>query len=113
MATTNELTQVPGAVAGFTFSPSGQLLDSDIKPGNHELDESTLEMLAHICVANLAISNMQAAGWEKSSELKGFNPVEGFTFVCLDVSVVARGNKAIVLINQHADYDKAFEALAD
>lgn len=112
MSTINELTQVPGAVAGFKFSPSGALIESGIKPGKHELDESTLEMLAHICVANLAISNMQATGWEKTSDLKGFYPVEGFTFVCLDISVVTRGNQAVVLINKSADYDKAFQALA-
>lgn len=112
MATISELTQVPGAVAGFKFSQSGELIESDIKPGNHELDESTLEMLAHICVANLAISSMQATGWEKNSDLKGFSPVEGCTFVCLEVSVVARGNQAVVLINKNADYDKAFQALA-
>lgn len=112
MATMSELTQVPGAIAGFRFSQSGDLTESDIKPGNHELDEATLDLLAHICVANMAISNMQAMGWEKSSELKGFHPVEGFTFVCADVSVVSRGNQAIVLINKGADYDKAFQALA-
>lgn len=112
MATMSELTQVPGAIAGFKYSPSGELIESEIKPGNHELDKSTLDLLAHICVANMAISNMQATGWEKSSELKGFHPVEGFTFVCLEVSVVARGNQAVVLINQGADYDKAFQALA-
>ena len=75
MATMSELTQVPGAIAGFRFSQSGDLTESDIKPGNHELDEATLDLLAHICVANMAISNMQAMGWEKSSELKGFHPV--------------------------------------
>ncbi|ANJ67900.1 hypothetical protein A9404_11395 [Halothiobacillus diazotrophicus] len=112
MATMSELTQVPGAIAGFTFSQTGELIESDIKPGNHELDESTLGLLAHICVANMAISNMQATGWEKSSDLKGFHPVEGFTFVCVDVSVVSRGHQAIVLINHGADYDKAFRALA-
>jgi hypothetical protein len=28
------------------------------------------------------------------------------------MSVVARGNQAVVLINKSADYDKAFQALA-
>jgi len=48
MATMSELTQVPGAVAGFQYSPSGELIDSEIKPGNHELDKSRLVAVSDV-----------------------------------------------------------------
>lgn len=111
MSTTSELVNVPGAIAGFKFSPSGTIVESSIKEGEERLDEVTLDLLGHICVANQAISNMQARGWESISDLKGFYPVEGFTFIGLELSVVTRGDQAVVLEHDKADYDEAYQAL--
>ncbi|MEW6446427.1 MAG: DUF2173 family protein [Pseudomonadota bacterium] len=111
MPMTSELVQVPGAVAGFKFSPSGDVIESAVKEEEERLDEVTLDLLARICVANRAIANMQARGWEAISDMNGFFPVEGFTFIGLNLSVVTRGDQAVVLENSEADYDEAYRAL--
>ncbi len=111
MSRVNELVAVQGALAGFRFSPTGSVLESEIKD-TERLDADTLDLLGHVCVANIAVANMQARGWEKISEIKGFYPIEGFSFIGLNLSVVTRGDQAVVLENAGADYDEAYRALS-
>lgn len=112
MADLNTLSSMPGAIAAFRFADDGQLLDSVISDEN-VIDQDTLDLLGHVCVANMAIGAMQARGWEKMSDISGFYPVNGFTFVGLDWSAVSRDRQAVVLANSQADYDAAFKALGE
>jgi len=65
------LSRVPGAVAYLAFSTDGKLIDS-VSNDTGRLDEGTLDLLGHICVANQAIANMEARGWEGISDITGF-----------------------------------------
>lgn len=106
------LSRVPGALAYFVFSAEGKLLDSvSSDPGR--LDQGTLDLLGHVCVANQAIANMEARGWEGISDITGFYPVEGFVYVGVNLSVVAREYRAFVLDNTQADYEAAHKALVE
>ncbi|MCL7744127.1 DUF2173 family protein [Guyparkeria hydrothermalis] len=109
MTNLKTLSSVPGAVAAFQFDEDGRPLDTLI-PDESVIDRETIDLLGHLCVANRAIGAMQARGWEGVSDTKGFYPVRGFTFVGLDWSTVSRGHQAVVLSNEHADYDAAYRA---
>ena len=111
MSDLKTLSSMPGAVAAFRFDGDGRLEDAVITD-EAAVDRETLDLLGHLCVANMAIGAMQARGWEGMSDVKGFYPVEGFTFVGLDWSAVARGRHGVVLANDQADYDAAYKALA-
>ena len=112
MADLKNLSSMPGAIAAFRFGEDGQLVDSVISNEN-VIDQDTLDLLGHLCIANMAIGAMQARGWEGMSDLAGFYPINGFTFVGLDWSAVARDRQAVVLENEQADYDAAFKALGE
>jgi roadblock/LC7 domain-containing protein len=126
MATLDELMRLPGAMAAFEFRGSGELLEQrNAYP--ERINESTLDLLAHMCAANMSIATMQARGWEKVTHMKGFYPVQEFTLVGFDWSVVVSGldrerfkdrGKAslppflgVVLANEKADYEAAFATL--
>lgn len=110
MADLNELMNLQGAVAAFHFSDKGMLLDSTIAE-NIGINSETLDLLCHMCVANTAIATMQARGWESVTGAQGFYPITGFSLIGLDWSAVASGNYGVVLANDDADYQAAFEAL--
>lgn len=110
MADLTELMKLPGAQAAFTINDRGVLLEHTIAQGN-SLDARTLDLLAHMCVANIAIATMQARGWEASSESSGFYPVEGFTLVGMEWSAVTNGRQGVVIDNTSADYEAAYQAL--
>jgi roadblock/LC7 domain-containing protein len=110
MSNTTDLVSLPGTIAEFTFSPTGSVVECSLKD-SERLDADVLDLLGHVCVANLAVANMQARGWEQISEIKGFYPVEGFSFIGANLSVVTRGQRAVVLDNRDADYDAAYRAL--
>ncbi|MBN2873193.1 MAG: DUF2173 family protein [Halothiobacillaceae bacterium] len=111
MSDLKTLSTMPGVVAAFEFDDHGRLENEVITDGG-AIDRETLDLLGHLCVANMAIGAMQARGWEGMSDVKGFYPVQGFTFVGLDWSTVSRGRRAAVLSNNHADVDAVYEALA-
>jgi roadblock/LC7 domain-containing protein len=83
--------------------------------------------LAHMCSANMSIATMQARGWEKVTAMKGFYPVQEFTLIGFDWSVVVSGLHreqykqtgkfslppfiGVVLANEKADYEAAFAIL--
>lgn len=128
MATLEQLMKLPGAMAAFEFRGSGELLNHNIAYPDR-LDVTTLDLLAHMCAANMSIATMQARGWENMTGMKGFYPVREFTLVGFDWSVVVsglqrEGKKAgghealppfmgIVVANDKADYEATFAALED
>lgn len=111
MADLNQLMGLGGAQAAFVMNDRGELQQHVIAEGS-KIDEKSLDLLAHMCVANVAIATMQARGWESSSDAQGFYPVNGFTLVGMDWSAVTNGNLGLVLANDDADYEKAYDALA-
>lgn len=110
MSDLNALMQQPGAEAAFEMNDRGELV-SHVISGGSKLNAEALDLMAHMCVANIAIATMQARGWEAQSDAKGFYPVNGFTLVGMDWSVVTNGNKGVVIANDGADYEGAYVAL--
>lgn len=111
MADLNQLMAIPGAQAAFNMNDRGELIDHTIAQGS-KLNPTALDLLAHMCVANVAIAAMQARGWEASSDSKGFYPVNGFTLVGMDWSAVTNNGLGVVIANEGADYEKAYQVLA-
>lgn len=127
MATLDQLMALPGALAAFKFRGSGELVEHKLGGEVEELNESVLDLLAHMCAANISIATMQARGWENMTDMKGFYPVREFTLIGLDWSVIvsglsreaskAEGKEAlppllgVVVENDAADYEKTFTAL--
>jgi roadblock/LC7 domain-containing protein len=56
---------------------------------------------------------MQARGWEASSGNKGYYPVNGFTLIGMEWSAITDGNLGVVINNQDADYEAAYETLGE
>lgn len=112
MADLNELMKLQGAQAAFVMNDRGELQEYLLAEGTR-LDQTSLDLLAHMCVANNAIATMQARGWEASSDSKGFYPVNGFTMIGMDWSAVTNGNLGVVVANTDADYEAAYRVLAE
>ena len=106
------LMQVPGVMAAFHYTDKGDLVEHLVKEGT-ELTAQILDMLAHTCVANIAIASMEARGWEALTGQKGFEPLQGFSVVGLDWSTVVDGNHGVVVRNRDVDYEAAFAALTE
>lgn len=122
------LLQLPGALATFEFRGSGELLHHRIGPAGL-LGAETLDLLAHMCAANLSMAAMQARGWEKVTGMEGFYPVREVVLIGFDWSVLVcglhrergktGGNEAlppfvgVVLVNGQADYRAALAAIED
>ncbi|MEZ5583728.1 MAG: DUF2173 family protein [Candidatus Competibacteraceae bacterium] len=128
MATLDQLMALPGALAAFEFRGSGELLDHTIGP-EEIIDKTVLDLLAHMCAANISIATMQARGWEQLTHTSGFYPVREFTLIGFDWSVIVSGLRreapktagesslppfmGIVIANEAADYEAAFAALEE
>ena len=126
MATLDELMRLPGAMAAFEFRGSGELLEHRIAYPDR-LSPTTLDLLAHMCAANMSIAAMQMRGWEQVTAMTGFYPVQEFTLIGFDWSVVVSGLHreqykqagkfslppfmGVVLANEKADYEAAFAIL--
>lgn len=110
MPNLDQLMLLPGALAAFEFSDKGELLNGKIGD-NSSLNETALDLLSHVCVANTSIATMQARGWENMTQEKGFYPVEGFSMVGLDWTTVTHGHFGVVLENDKADLEAAYSAL--
>ena len=127
MTTFEQLLKLPGVMAAFEFRGSGELLDYQIVDPDGSLDKSVLDLLAHMCAANLSIATMQARGWETITDMKGYYPIKQFTLVGFDWSVVVSGLRreaeknagatalspfmGVVVANESADYEAAFKLL--
>ncbi len=112
MTDLSKLMTLKGAQAAFVMNDRGELQEHVLAEGT-ALNETALDLLAHMCVANNAIATMQARGWEANSESKGFYPVNGFTMIGMDWSAITDGNLGVVVSNAEADYEAAYRALAE
>lgn len=110
MSELDRLMALAGADAAFEYSDTGELTDHRLGEGS-SLSADTLDLLAHVFVANIAIATMQARGWEKVTGQAGFYPVRGFTLVGLEWSAVGNGHRGVVLKNDVADIEAAYAAL--
>ena len=109
MANLDSLMQLDGAIAAFSFTDAGELTEHRL--GEGPLNVDVLDLLCHVCVANTAIATMQARGWEKLTGMQGFYPIEGFTMVGFDWSAVTGNGQGVVLKNDGADYEAAYQVL--
>lgn len=108
----NNLMNLAGAAAAFKYSDKGELQEHNIAAGS-DLTETVLDLLCHVCIANMAIATMQARGWEKMTGMQGFYPIEGFTFVGFDWTAIVNQGYGVVLPNDKVDYEAAYAALAE
>jgi len=106
----DSLMQLDGAMAAFRFSDKGELLEHRITPGN-ELTPDILDLLCHVCVANMAIATMQARGWEKMTGMGGFYPIQGFSMVGFEWTAITGDGWGVVVPNAQADFEAAYAAL--
>ena len=106
----NKLMNLAGAAAAFKYSDKGELVEHKIAAGS-DLNETVLDLLCHVCIANMAIATMQARGWEKMTGMQGFYPIEGFTFVGFDWTAIVNQGYGVVLPNDKVDYEAAYAAL--
>lgn len=111
MSDLNKLMAVAGAVGAFKFTSKGELTESKIADGS-ELNDQILDLLCHVCIANMAIATMQARGWENMTGMKGFYPIKGFTMVGFEWTVIVNEEYGVVVPNTVVDYEAAHAALA-
>jgi roadblock/LC7 domain-containing protein len=109
MADLERLMTIDGAIAAFRFTPRGELQDSRSTVG--ELSNTVLDLVSHLCVANMAIATMQARGWESMTGMTGFYPLQGFTMVGFDWTVVVNEEFGVIMSNDKVDYDAAYAEL--
>ncbi|WP_232199384.1 DUF2173 family protein [Thioalkalivibrio thiocyanodenitrificans] len=105
------LMTLSGAIAAFRFSDKGELVSHEIAPDSG-MDEVALDMLSHVCVANISLASMQARGWEGLTGMSGFYPIEGFTLIGMDWTAVINGCHGVILRNEEGDVEAAYAALA-
>jgi len=105
-----KLMDLPGTLAAFTYSDKGDLQSHSIREGT-EITPQVLDLLSRSCVANLAIAGMEARGWEALTGQSGFQPLQGFSVVGLEWSVVVNGNTGVIARNRDIDYEATFKAL--
>lgn len=110
MADLNALMKLEGVEGAFRFNPKGELQAHQIASGS-KLNETVLDLLCHVCVANMAIATMQARGWEKVTGMQGFYPVNGFALVGFEWTAVVNQEYGVVVPNAKVDYDRIYQAL--
>ncbi len=110
MAKLDNLMELEGVIGAFQFSPKGEVLAHQIAAGS-KLNEQVIDLLCHVCVANMAIATMQARGWESMTGMAGFYPVKGFTFVGFEWTAIVSDDYGVVIPNAKADYTAAYAAL--
>lgn len=106
----NQLMNLPGALAAFTFTDKGDLTAHVVREGS-EITPEVLDLLAHSCVANIAVATMEARGWEALTGQKGFEPLQGFSMIGLEWSVVLTGRCGVIMKNRDVNYEDAFNAI--
>lgn len=108
--TLDQMMDLPGALAAFTYTDKGDISDHRIREGT-EITPQMLDLLAHSCVANIAVATLEARGWESLTGQKGFEPLQGFTMVGLEWSVVTGHRCGLVLKNRDVNYEESFNAV--
>ncbi len=111
MADLDKLMNLDGAIAAFQYGDGGKLIDSRVVDQG-PLDENMLDLLCHMCAANTCIATMQARGWESVTGNSGFYPVEGFSLIGFNWSVVTHAQYGVVVRNDEVDYESAYQAVS-
>lgn len=106
------------------FSTDGTLTDHALgrRSRLNKLTEESLDLLAHMCAANMCTATMQARGWESVTGMSGFEPVDVVTLVGFELSVSVvpdldressriAGYRGIVYRNEGADFEAAARLL--
>lgn len=106
----DQLMDIPGALAAFTYTDKGDLTDHRVREGT-EVTPQVLDLLAHSCVANMAVATLEARGWENLTGQKGFEPLQGFSMVGLEWSAVVNGHCGVIVKNRDVNYETAFNAI--
>lgn len=104
MPTLNKLMKLPSVYGAIAFADNGEI--NEIKG---KLDRNFAEMVAQLCIANMAIYRMQATGWQKQTGQHGFLPERGFTFLALDHLIMGVHGKAVVAERKGFDHDLAYK----
>ena len=110
MADLNTLLQIDDAIGAFQFSAKGELLEYKLKDDS-PLDKKVLDLLCHVCVANLAIATMQARGWEQMTGMQGFYPVEGIGVIGLEWTVIVNDEFGVILPKDGGNIDQVYASL--
>lgn len=110
MSKLDDLMKLDGALAAFEFGSGGELTNSNIANGG-DIDNDVLDMVCHVCVANGAIATMQARGWEKVTQMEGFYPIQGFSLIGFEWTVIVSDSVGVIVSNDKVDYDKAYSIL--
>lgn len=110
MPSIEALMELDGVEGAYKFSPKGELTEFKVSE-NSDLTESILDLLSHLCVANMSIATMQARGWESMTGMKGFYPINGFTLVGFAWTAVTSDEYGVVMPNGNVDYEAAYAAL--
>lgn len=110
MSKLNDLMQLDGAMAAFEFSSNGELTSSKIADDT-EIKADVLDMVCHVCVANGAIATMQARGWEKMTKMEGFYPIQGFSLIGFEWTVIVTDTVGVIIKNDKVDYDATYAVL--
>ena len=126
MAMLDQLMALPGVLAAFEFHGNGKLLIHQ-SANERLLNTDTMKLLAHMCAANINIAAMQARGWDANPETRGFFPVQTFTLIGLEWSVIVSGTAgetdaddladentpfvAVVLSNEEGDHGVVFKTM--
>ena len=110
MADLDLLMNIDGVAGAFRFSPKGELQEHRIAAGS-KLNDTVLDLLCHVCVANMAIATMQARGWEKLTGMQGFYPVNGFSLVGFEWTALVNDEYGVVVPNDKVDYDRIYSVL--
>ena len=112
MPSVEELINLQGVEGAFKFTAKGELTEFKVADGS-DLTESVLDLLSHLCVANMSIATMQARGWETMTGMKGFYPINGFTLVGFAWTAVTSDEFGVVMPNGNVDYEAAYAALGN
>lgn len=112
MVDVDKLMALDGAIGAFKMTDKGELLEFRVKQDG-ELNETILDLLCHVCIANMSIATMQARGWEKMTGMQGFYPVKGVSLVGFDWTALVHGSYGVVIPNDNTDFDRAYEVLSD
>ena len=110
MSKLDDLMKLDGALAAFDFGNGGELTDSRIADGA-DIETDVLDLVCHVCVANGAIATMQARGWEKMTQMEGFYPIQGFSLIGFEWTVMVSDSVGVIINNDVVDYDATYAAL--
>jgi len=110
MVNLENLMTLDGAIGAFKMTEGGELVEHKVSQDS-ELNETILDLLCHVCVANMAIATMQARGWEKMTGMEGFYPVNGFSLVGFEWTAIVNGEFGVVISNKQIDFEAAYSKL--